>query len=103
MINYLIIGYLLAILTIYLIGKVRPTSVCTLQHYEEDPNPEFIFSCPSCGSCNANVSEPLIDIHVGATYTCNSCLEDVIFIAYSADEYIALAARADSIKEINHE
>ena len=46
-----------------------------------------IFSCPSCGHPGAQTVELYLDIHVGATYACDECGQQVIFEAMTVAEY----------------
>lgn len=47
----------------------------------------MMFTCPNCYSPTAQTTEPHVDIHSGATYTCSDCGEPVIFVALTVKEY----------------
>lgn len=52
------------------------------------PTRRYVFACPHCGEPSAQVTDPELDIHAGATYTCAECDQDVIFEAMTPDEYV---------------
>lgn len=49
---------------------------------------DVVFTCPRCGTPSAQTAEPHLDIHAGATYTCDNCQGAVVFEALTVDEYI---------------
>jgi hypothetical protein len=59
-----------------------------------DPLRDFVFSCPACGHPGAQTVEPDVDIHAGASYTCDQCGADVHIEALTRAEYLALAKAA---------
>jgi hypothetical protein len=52
---------------------------------------DFVFACPACGHPSAQTVEPDVDIHAGASYTCDQCGAEVHFEALTRAEYLALA------------
>ena len=53
---------------------------------------ELVFTCPACGHPSAQTVEPDVDIHSGATYTCDECAGKVVFTAQTVEEYCAVSA-----------
>ena len=53
------------------------------------------FSCPACCEPWARTREPEADIHGGAIHHCASCGSEIIFEAYTREQYQALWKRRD--------
>ena len=58
-----------------------------------------VFSCPGCGHPGAMTGENNIDIHAGATYTCDECGADVIFDALTVAEYTSRYSKPDTLAD----
>ena len=53
----------------------------------------LVFTCPNCGDPSAMTVEDSVDIHAGATYTCDECGGKVVFEAFTIAEYCAYGNR----------
>jgi hypothetical protein len=83
-------------LSFYAIGPKRSTYGEALAdlHLLSGALHDFVFACPACGHPGAQTVEPDVDIHAGASYTCDQCGADVHFEALTRAEYLALANEA---------
>jgi transcription elongation factor Elf1 len=57
---------------------------------KQPPLRDFVFACPACGHPGAQTVDPDVDIHAGASYTCDRCGADVHFEALTRAEYLAV-------------
>jgi predicted RNA-binding Zn-ribbon protein involved in translation (DUF1610 family) len=71
--------------------SVRPPPAKPPKVVEPPVSRDFVFACPACGHPGAQTVESDVDIHAGASYTCDRCGAAVHFEALTRAEYLALA------------